>query len=47
MIKRMAAVAVKEVGCVKKLVLDRARAVPTTLAREQVLVRNEFAGLNM
>ena len=42
----MAAIIVREVGGVGKLVLDRARPVPVPSAHE-VLVRNAFAGLNM
>jgi NADPH:quinone reductase-like Zn-dependent oxidoreductase len=42
----MAAVVVREVGGVSKLLLDQARALPP-IAPHQVLVKNAFAGLNM
>ena len=40
----MAAIVVREVGGIGKLVLDRARPIPVPRAHE-VLVRNAFAGL--
>ena len=44
--QRMAAVVVREVGGISKLLLDSGRAIPA-MARDQVLVRNAYAGLNM
>ena len=44
--QRMAAVVVREVGGISKLLLDSRRAIPA-MARDQVLVRNAYAGLNM